>query len=85
MQRGFGFLFDLDFGARGFFFAPKAHAHHDDGHHDDHHDEHHDPTGPIKEPLLLCGPPVVTAIGCLVLFIYAQDIQSLLANIQWGG
>ena len=66
--------------ARAFFFAPKADPHH---HHGD--DHHHDDTGKIKEPLLLCGPPVLTAIGCLVLFIYAQDLQALLANIQWGG
>ena len=63
--------------ARAFFFEPKADPHHDDhGHHG---------VGRIKEPLLLCGPPVLTAVGCLVLFVYAQDLHALLATIQWGG
>ena len=68
--------------ARAFFFAPKPDPH--DDHHDDHHG-HNDDGGRIKEPLLLCGPPVVTALGCLILFLYAQDIHTLLAQIQWGG
>ena len=59
--------------ARAFFFPPK----------DDHHDDH--PHHPVKESFLLCGPPVITAVGCLVLFFVAQDIHALLSNIQWGG
>jgi multicomponent Na+:H+ antiporter subunit D len=72
--------------ARGFFFAPKPSAHghgHDDAH--GHKGGHHDPPGRIREPLLLCGPPVITAIGCLALFIFAPQLQALLATIQWGG
>ena len=37
-----------------------------------------------EAPLLCVAPPVVTAIGCLVLFFYAGDIQDFLAPIVTG-
>ena len=38
--------------------------------------------GPMKEAPLLCWlPPALTALGCLILFVYASDIQALLAPI----
>ena len=62
--------------ARAFFFPPQE-TPHGEGHDDHHH--------PVKESFLLCAPPVITAVGCLVLFFLAQDLHALLSNIQWGG
>ena len=59
--------------ARAFFFPPQE-TPHGDGHEDTH---------PVKESFY-CAPPVITAVGCLVLF-FAQDLHALLSNIQWGG
>jgi multicomponent Na+:H+ antiporter subunit D len=57
--------------ARGFFRAPEE---------DDEHD--HDSGSGIQEAPLLCVlPPVLTGIGCVVLFFYAEDIYRLLTGI----
>jgi multicomponent Na+:H+ antiporter subunit D len=55
---------------RGFFRPPPA------------DDEHNHDTGGIKEAPLLCVlPPVFTAVGCIVLFFYADGIYKLLTGI----
>jgi len=56
---------------RGFFRPPPE----NDGH-------GHDPGGGIHEAPFLCVlPPVLTGIGCVVLFFYAEDIYLLLSGL----
>ena len=56
---------------RAFFRpAPK-----DDGH------GHNPGTGMHEAPLLCVLPPVLTGIGCVVLFFYAERIYNLLAGM----
>jgi multicomponent Na+:H+ antiporter subunit D len=46
-------------------------------------DDEHDPEPEIHEAPLLCVlPPVLTGIGCVVLFFYADDIYKLLTGIM---
>jgi multicomponent Na+:H+ antiporter subunit D len=54
---------------RGFFLPEK----HDDGDHG--HADHG------EAPFLCVLPPVLTAIGCVLLFVYAENLQNLLAPI----
>ncbi len=57
--------------AKGFFRPPPE---------DDEHG--HSPDGAIHEAPLLCVlPPVLTGIGCVVLFFYAGDIYNLLTGM----
>ncbi len=58
--------------AKGFFKEPPAADSHDHGHNDDHGGE---------APLLCVLPPVLTGIGCIVLFFYAEEIYQLLTGI----
>ncbi len=51
---------------RGFFAAP---------------DEEGDGEAGVHEPLLCVLPPVATAVGCLVLFFYADGIYQLLEGM----
>ncbi len=58
--------------AKGFFRPPPE---------DDEHG--HNPGAAIREAPLLCVlPPVLTGIGCVVLFFYADDIYKLLTGIM---
>lgn len=54
---------------RGFFLPEK----HEDGDHE--HADHG------EAPFLCVLPPVLTAIGCVLLFVYAENLQNLLAPI----
>jgi multicomponent Na+:H+ antiporter subunit D len=59
--------------ARGFFRSPPAEDHGNPG-----------DGGNLKfheAPLLCVMPPVLTGIGCVVLFFYAEDIYRLLMGI----
>jgi multicomponent Na+:H+ antiporter subunit D len=56
---------------RGFFRPAPA----------DDHADHHSATGIHEAPLLCVLPPVVTAIGGVVLFFYAGEIWSLLSGM----
>jgi multicomponent Na+:H+ antiporter subunit D len=47
---------------------------------DDHHD-HGDESGLHEAPLLCVLPPVLTGIGCILLFFYAEDIYLLLTGM----
>jgi len=68
------------------FLDPKPEDH--DGHHHDHHDDHGPSVGPwgwsmaleLKHPLVVI-PPVLTAIGTVVLFFYGHAVAELLAPI----
>ena len=77
--------------ARAFFFEAKPSAHHGDHGHDDHghgdhgHGDHHEDGGIHEAPFLCVLPPCLTAVGCLLLFFYAGEIQALLAPIVAGG
>ena len=58
---------------RGFFRPPTA---------DGHDDQDGEGSPKIREAPLLCViPPVLTGIGCVVLFFYADDIYRLLMGI----
>jgi multicomponent Na+:H+ antiporter subunit D len=58
---------------RAFFRPPAA---------DDHHDSDHGSGSGIQEAPLLCVlPPMATAVGCIVLFFYADDVYRLLTGI----
>ncbi len=54
-----------------FFRAPPAEGESNDG----------TPSGLAEAPLLCVLPPVLTGIGCVVLFFYADDIYKLLTGI----
>jgi len=54
-----------------FFRAPPREDESDDG----------APSGLAEAPLLCVLPPVLTGIGCIVLFFYADDIYKLLTGI----
>ncbi len=71
---------------------PEEHDHHG---HDDHHGDEHHPEPDVGEwgwsmalerrhPLVVI-PPALTAIGCIVLFVYGDWIADLLAPIVVGG
>ncbi|MDD9875949.1 MAG: proton-conducting transporter membrane subunit, partial [Magnetovibrio sp.] len=81
---------------RGFYSAPDADDHHD--HHDDHHDDHEprqpgDAAAPntwkifgLEEAPAACvGALAFTALGCFVLFFYADAIYEFLLPIAGGG
>jgi len=69
--------------ARAFFMAPAAAGH--DDHHDEHHGEHHG--GSVHKlpfdlaPTACLVPLSLTALGCIALFFYAEDIYALLLPI----
>ncbi len=68
---------------RAFFIKPRpaTPAHGDDGHAD-----HHAPTEGIHEAPLLCVVPLcATALGCIVLFFFAEELHALLLPITEGG
>ena len=66
--------------ARAFFFEARPDAH------GDHHGHGHAEEGGLHEAPLLCVVPLcLTAVGCIVLFFYAEGIQTLLAPIAGGG
>jgi multicomponent Na+:H+ antiporter subunit D len=54
--------------ARAFFLPEKPDP---DGHHHDHG----------EAPFLCVMPPVVTAVGCVLLFVFAEDLHNLLTPI----
>ena len=54
---------------------------------DVHHDEHHghdDHGGGGEAPLMCVVPLCMTAVGCILLFIFPEPIQELLAPIFQG-
>jgi multicomponent Na+:H+ antiporter subunit D len=57
---------------RGFFRDAPVDPDHD---HEDHG------TGLHEAPLLCVLPPVLTGLGCVVLFFYAEDIYRLLMGM----
>jgi len=60
---------------RGFFFEYKEEHGHGDGHgHDSHHEQG-------EAPLLCVLPPVLTAGGCVLLFIFSAELEGLIAPI----
>jgi multicomponent Na+:H+ antiporter subunit D len=60
---------------RAFFRPPPEDDHHDD-------DQAHGHGNGLQEAPLLCVlPPVLTGIGCIVLFFYAEDIYLLLTGM----
>ena len=63
---------------RAFFSAPReeegAHGEHDGGGDDDN-------PGIREAPVLCVLPPVLTAVGCLVLFFFADEIYQLLSGM----
>ncbi len=66
--------------ARGFFLPAPADG--DDHGGSDHQTDHQPARTGIREAPLLCVlPPVFTAIGCVVLFFYADSIYQLLSGI----
>jgi len=60
------------------FFLPEKHDDHGHGHGHDGDHGHHDHG---EAPFLCVLPPVLTAVGCVLLFIYAEQLQGLLAPI----
>ena len=69
---------------RAYFRPAPAHGGHGDHHgHDDHgHDDHHGGGG--EAPLMCVVPLCITAVGCILLFIFPEPIQDLLAPIFEG-
>ena len=62
--------------------AEVGHDEHDHGHDgDDHHHDHDHGEAPI----LTVMPPVLTAMGCFVLFLQADRLYQLLYPIVGGG
>ena len=60
--------------ARGFFRdAPLEHEHE--------HESDREGSGIREAPLLCVLPPVLTGIGCVVLFFFAEDLYLLLAGM----
>jgi len=64
---------------RAFFIAPPP----EDDHHDHHDEHHHDVSvlhswGLAEAPFLCFIPPCITAVGCIVLFIYGDALYTLL-------
>ncbi|MEE2836603.1 MAG: proton-conducting transporter membrane subunit [Myxococcota bacterium] len=55
-----------------------------DHHHDDHHDEHHHGgSGNVEYDHILCViPPVLTAAGCVLLFLFSDQLYALLEPIM---
>ena len=52
----------------------------DDGHHDDAHHDHG--SGNVERDHILCViPPVLTAIGCVLLFIFSDELYALLEPV----
>ncbi|MBT6490259.1 MAG: monovalent cation/H+ antiporter subunit D family protein, partial [Deltaproteobacteria bacterium] len=68
---------------RAYFRPAPAHGGHGDHHgHDDHgHDDH---GGGGEAPLMCVVPLCMTAVGCILLFIFPEPIQELLAPIFQG-
>ena len=65
---------------RGFFRdAPVEHEHEHE--HEDENDNGHEGSGIHEAPLLCVLPPVLTGIGCIVLFFFAEDIYQLLTGM----
>ena len=71
-------------GSGGCVTAAPAHGGHGGHHgHDDHgHDDHHSEGG--EAPLMCVVPLCITAVGCILLFIFPEPIQDLLAPIFQG-
>lgn len=69
---------------RAYFRPAPAHGGHGGHHgHDDHgHDDHHGEGG--EAPLMCVVPLCITAVGCILLFIFPEPIQDLLAPIFQG-
>jgi multicomponent Na+:H+ antiporter subunit D len=61
--------------AKAFFGAPAANPGHGEPHAGD------SGAGIREAPLLCVLPPVVTAVGCIVLFFFAQGMYDLLSGI----
>ena len=58
---------------------PETEHHHDD-HHDDHH---HGGSGNVEYDHILCViPPVLTAAGCVLLFLFSDQLYALLEPIM---
>jgi len=64
---------------RAFFIAPPE-EHHEDPHSDEHHHDvstlHH--WGLAEAPILCFVPPLITSAGCILLFVYADALYTLL-------
>jgi multicomponent Na+:H+ antiporter subunit D len=75
--------------ARGFFLEarPDEHAHEAHGHASDEHGAEHPHAARegLDEASLLCvGPLVFTALGCLAMFVLAEDLYAMLLPIAGG-